>query len=298
MGFSAVSEYAAADEAGQVWVTQFRKLISGSGINTNAWIDYTYFSGSPPANFYASSPLTAALVDASRGIYVPSVTPATQHVSKLTLMAMHATDTSTVAGQQRLILCDYLIYYPFIDTDATGEEQTLDNTITIPRYAGGQVVAVSQSATSAAGQFTFTYTNQDGVSGRVSPVNYAAIVNGGGLVTGASGVGASYNPFLHLQAGDSGVRSIESVTMSVAGGGLMCLVIVKPLLFHKVSQECRRTTTGNLESYGACDEITSIIHKAGAPEIKDGAVLGLFSAGAAGSMASVTLIGTLETVWN
>ena len=35
-------------------------------------------------------------------------------------------------------------------------------------------------------------------------------------------------PFVGLQTGDTGVRSIESVTFSVAGGGLVCLVIVKP----------------------------------------------------------------------
>jgi hypothetical protein len=78
----------------------------------------------------------------------------------------------------------------------------------------------------------------------------------------------------------------------------MALVIVKPLLMHVVTQECRRTTSGNLESYGACDEFISVIHGAGAPQIKDGAVLGLMAAGYAGSLASSTLVGILETNWN
>jgi hypothetical protein len=42
----------------------------------------------------------------------------------------------------------------------------------------------------------------------------------------------------------------------------------------------------------------NILHTAGAAEIKDGAVLGFFASGMAGSLASSTLIGTLETVWN
>ena len=205
--------------------------------------------------------------------------------------------TSTANGRQEVALCDYLLYYPFIDTDAIGEEQVLDNTVTLPRYTSGQVVAVAQSAASTIGQFTFSYTNQDGVAGRVSQNNFTFAVAGGGQVVGASGAGASYNPFCYLQAGDSGVRSIESVTMSAAGGGLMCLVIVKPLLKSIVSQESRRTTTGNLESYGACTELASVIHQAGAPRVIDGAVLGLLASGYAGSLASSILAGALEVIW-
>lgn len=300
MGFDSITEYAAADEAGKVWVTGFRKAVASAATTTNAWIDYTYFAGSPPANFYASTPLRAALVDADRGIYVPSVLPATQHLKNLMLMSAAASATSVTNGRQKIALCDYLLYYPFIDTDAVGEQQDFNNTVTLPRYAtrGGQVVAVGQSASSAVGQFTFTYTNQDGTGGRVSQNNYTFIVAGGGQVVGASGTGASYNPYCYLQAGDTSVRSIESVTMSAAGGGLMALVIVKPLLMAVVSQECRRTTSSNLESYGACSEFSSIIHQAGAPQIVDGAVLGMFAAGYAGSLATSILSGVLETIWN
>lgn len=298
MGFSAVSEYAAADEAGQVWVSSFRKAVASAATTTNAWIDYTYSPGSPPANFYASTPLTAALVEADKGIFTGgNVAPATKHIKNLMLMSAAASATSTTNGRQEVALCDYLLYYPFIDTDAIGEEQLLDNTVTLPRYGAGQVVAVAQSAASALGQFTFNYTNQDGVAGRVSQNNFTFIVAGGGQVVGASGAGASYNPFCYLQAGDSGVRSIESVTFTAAGGGLMCLVIVKPLIKSVVSQESRRTTSGNLESYGACDELSSLIHQAGAPRVIDGAVLGLLASGYAGSLASSILAGALEVAW-
>lgn len=298
MGFAAVSEYAAADESGQVWISSFRKAVASAASTTNAWIDYTYSPGSPVANFYASSPLVAATVDADKGIYTGgSVAPATKHIKNLLLMSAAASATGTTNGRQAIVLCDYLLYYPFIDTDAVGEEQVLDNTVTLPRYGAGQVVAVGQSASSTLGQFTFTYTNQDGVAGRVSQNNFTFIVAGGGQVVGASGAGASYDPFCYLQAGDSGVKSIESVTMSAAGGGLMCLVIVKPLLKSTVSQESRRTTSGNLESYGACTELASLIHQAGAPRVRDGAVLGLLASGYAGSLASSILAGVLEVVW-
>ncbi len=300
-GFRNVGEYAAADEAGQVWLSGFRKAVASAATTTNAWIDYTYFAGSPPANFYASAPLVAAVVDADKGIYTGgNVSPASKHLKNILLMSAAASATSTTNGQQQVAVCDYLLYYPFIDTDAIGEEQVLDNTVTLPRYStkGGQVVAVAQSAASALGQFTFSYTNQDGVAGRVSQNNYTFIVAGGGQIVGASGAGASYNPFCYLQAGDTAVRSIESVTMSAAGGGLMCLAIVKPLIKTVITQECRRTTSGNLESYGACTELASIIHQSGAPRIYDGAVIGLLASGYAGSLASSFLSGALEVIWN
>jgi hypothetical protein len=143
-----------------------------------------------------------------------------------------------------------------------------------------------------------TYTNQDGVAGRVSQPNYTTIVAGGGQVVNAFGTGASYNSFINLQGSDTAVQSIQSVTMTAAGGGLMALVIVKPIMLMYFNQESRRTTTGNLESYGACDEFQSVIHKAGLPEIKDGAVLGFFASGFGGSLATSILVGTLETIWN
>jgi hypothetical protein len=292
-GFATVSEFANADLLGQCWITQFRKAVASAATTTNAWIDYSYFAGSPAANFYASSPSVAALVEASRGIYVPTVSPMTQHLKSM--MVMTANTTTAVNARQRLVLCDYLLYYPFIDTDAIGEEQLMDNTVPLPRYTSGRVIAVAQSAASTTGQFTFTYTNQDGVAGRVSQGTYTFAVAGGGQIVSANGVGASYNPYCTLQLGDTGVRSIESVTFTAAGGGLMALVIVKPLFNGYVTQECR-TTTG--VAYGAADEFMSLIHAAGAPQIKDGAVLNFFAEGTAGSLASSMLVGTLETVWN
>lgn len=278
-------------------MSQFRKAVASAATTTNAGVDYSYFAGSPAANFYASAPLVSAHVEASRGIYVPTVSPAKQYLNNIKIMSAASSATNTANGRQLLMLCDYLMYYPFVDTDAVGEEQLMEQTVTIPRYASGVVIAVAQSASSAIGDFTMSYTNQDGVSGRTSQVNKTFVVAGGGQVVNALLTGASYNSFVDLAAGDSGVQSIESVTMTAPGGGLMALVIVKPLMLMFFNQESRTTTSGNIESYGACDEFQSVIHKAGMPEIKDGAVLNFFASGFGGSLASSTLVGTLETVW-
>jgi hypothetical protein len=294
-GFKNLREYADAEDMGQYHVTGFRKAISSTATTTSAWIDYSYFPGAPAANFYASSPLEAAEVETIRGIPVPSVSPKTQWLRDLKLMSAASGTTSVVNGRQQVILADLLLYYPFVDTDAVGEQQDMVNTVTIPRYEYGRVIAVGQSAASTNGTFTFSYTNQDGTAGRTSQPHFTFAVAGGGQVVASSVASAtSYHPFLALQAGDSGVQSIQSVTFTAGGGGLMALVIVHPLLTAYMTQECRRSTT---DSFGACDQFASIINNS-PQQIKDGAVLDIFAAGHAGSLASSTLAGVLETTWN
>ena len=293
-GFRNLRVWGEADTLGQFYVTSFRKAISATATTTSAWLDYSYFPGSPVANFYASSPLEAAYVDASRGIYVPSVTPATQWLRNLKLMSAASSGTSTLNGRQQVLLADLLMYYPFVDTDAVGEQQDMVQSVSLPRYTSGNVIAVGQSAASTTGQFTFSYTNQNGVAGRTSQNHFTFAVAGGGQVVASSVQSAtSYHPYLSLQAGDSGVRSIESVTFTAGGGGLMALVIVQPILECFITQEATRGTS---DSFGACDEFASIIHHR-PRQIKDGAVLNLFAAGHAGSLASSILAGVLETTW-
>lgn len=295
--FRSVGEWAAAPDAGRSHVTTFRKAVSSTATAANDFVDYTYYAGNPPANFYASAPLVSAEVERIRGIHVPNHSQFLHHI---TVMSAAASATSTTNQNQRLLLADYLLYYPFIDTDAVGEQQDLENTLTLPRYADGNgvmVMAVAQSASSTVGTFTMTYTNQNGDTGRVSAPTFTKILAGGGvLVSSTSSVAAGSQPFVQLQAGDTGVRSIQSVTFSAAGGGLMALVLVKPLFHFYSTQECRRTTTGNIESYGAASQFESVIHR-NPVEIKAGAVLGIIGLGNAGSLASSILVGTLGTVW-
>lgn len=295
-GFANIREFVESDEAGRTWITQFRKAVTSTATITSSYIDYTYFAGSPLANFYASTPLEAAYVDQTRGIRIPSVSPANQYLKNITVMSAAATVTSTTADRQELSLCDYLLYYPFIDTDST-DQQDLIQTVSIPRYESGYVMAIAQSASSTIGQFTYTYTNQDGVAGRVSPNIFTQIVAGGGQSLLANISGGGFNPYLPMQAGDSGVKSIESVTFTAVGGGLMALVIVKPLRTFMLSGASRRTTSSNLESYGTAVSIDSLVHEK-LIEIKDGAVLGLICKGHAGSLNSSVLVGYLETIWS
>ena len=298
-GFRTIGEWADAVDSGKTHVTTFRKTVASAATLANDFVDYTYFAGNPPANFYASAPLEAAFVESIRGIHVPQMIGSNkQFLKSVTCMSAAASATSTSNQNQRHLLADYLLYYPFLDTDAVGELQETVPTQALPRYSSGQVICVAQSASSTVGSFKMSYTNQAGVSGRTSQLTYTKVVAGGGtLVSSATNAIAGSLPFVGLQAGDSGVRSIESVTFTAAGGGLMALVIVKPLFSFTTTQECRRTTATVFDSFGAATYTETVLMRQPV-EIKNGAVLGIIGLGNAGSLASSMLVGTLQTIWS
>lgn len=292
-GFRNISAIVESDEAGKTYIGQFRKVVSSAATITSSWVDYSYFAGLPLANFYASTPLESAYLDPSRGIFVPDVN-GSQHLKSLMLMTGSAAAATTTNRLQQAVLCDYLMYYPFIDTDAVGELQEMVQAVTIPRYTSGQVILIAQAASSTIGTFTMTYTNQDGVGSRVSPAVFTQIVAGGGQSLLANISGGGFSPYMPLQAGDSGVKSIEGVTFTAAGGGLMALVIVKPLQTQMMFEECR-TNSG---AFGSASQVVRPIHQAGLPEIKDGATLNIFAKCNGGSVASSRLAGMIETIWS
>lgn len=298
-GFANAAEWAACMDAGRFHITTFRKQVASAATVANDFVDYTYFAGNPVANFYASSPLEAAHIEANKGIHLRDVGQS-QYIKDFCVMTAASSATSTTNQNQRLLACDYLMYYPFIDTDAIGEQQDMIQTVTLPRYEteGGQIMCVAQSAASTVGTFTISYTNQDGVAGRTTQATFTKAVSGGGvIVTSNTNAVAGSLPFVNLQAGDKSALSVESVTFSAAGGGLMAIVIVRPIFHTLATQECRRTTTGNLESYGAARHMEALIHMP-IHEIKRGAVLGVVGLGNAGSLASSILTGVLTTQWS
>jgi hypothetical protein len=197
--------------------------------------------------------------------------------------------TPTTAVPLPMILCDYLLYYPFVDMSDTAGIN-LNNTVTLPRYTDGegvQIMAVEVAGQSGIGnpQFNVTYTNQDGTPGRVTP-NVACntqTVNGTIITTAAATAGCA-GPFLPLQAGDTGVRSIETVTFLTGDVGLISFVLVKPLATLSIHD-----ITAPVERDYAIDGYSM-------PEIKPDAYLN-FICLPGGTIAAGQLHGTIETVF-
>jgi len=232
MGFANVGALVDAHLAGNERYTFFRKapaVVTVAGV----WFDYSMAPGNPAPQYYAAAPLVAQTLSRSGdgGIqHGGNVSPSTKYLRRVMAMAV------TAAGvPQRLYLLDYLMFYPFVDM-GTADEQALDNTQTLTRYADGdgvKIMAVLVAPHGLVGDtFFVTYTNQDGTAGRVTPLHTmttGAAINGTILTTQTAGTGR-FGPFLALQAGDTGVQSIQAVQCTAGTDvGLFTLVLVKPL---------------------------------------------------------------------
>ena len=289
-GFDNARSLLAAIDAGQTWISSFRKVPAATATITGQWFDYGYASGNPIPNYCAASPLVAATLEADKGIIVPRMSgSARQFLHRLTVMSAGAT-----SGTQPLYLLDYLLYYPFVDMDAAGEDQAVDNSTALPRYTDGigvQMMVVAQSPTVGGGRFSITYTDSDDVQRTTTSMFCGAAQPSGAIVSAVLATGG-LTPFVPLEAGVKGVKRVDSVNFSVANGGLCAVVLVRPL---EVTQTLESVAVAGV---GAAVEKEALRLRGGMVEIKDGAFLALIGQGVAGSLASSPLVGTIETFWS
>lgn len=279
-----------AFDAGKSWISTFRKVPASTATVTGQWYDYGYASGNPIPNYYAAAPLVSAVLESDKGIIVPRMEEGSaQYLHRLSVMS-----SGTTASTQPIYLLDYLLYYPFVDMDAAGEDQTMDNTVTLPRYSDGvgvQMVVVAQSPTVGGGRFTITYIDTDDVQYTTESMFCGAAQPSGAVVNTVTAA-AGLIPFVPLNAGVKGVKSVVSANFSVANGGLCAIVLVKPL---ETTLALESTSVAGI---GSAVEKEALRLRGGIVEIKDGAFLGLLGQGCAGSLASSPMVGTIETVWS
>lgn len=281
-GFRTVGAFADCFTEGRFHTCSIRKVPSQASV-ANWWCDLSMASGNPRPQYYFAAPLTAQLLDGYAGIFHGAdKAPASMHLERLGLM----TPSAALVG--RYMLLDYPLYYTGIDGDIS-DDQLLDNTTTLPRYtdgAGLQVMAVLIAPSVGGGIFTFEYVNQDGVT-RTSPTQICGTTAGNiaSLATAQPAIaGTPGGPFLSLASGDTGVRQINSVTFSVLSGGLLALVLVKPLANLAIREI-------NTPAEFAC------VQNRPPPKIEDGAYLNMICA-PAGSVAAGILSGYATFVWS
>lgn len=279
MGFSSIKDYVDSEESGKHTISVFRKNSSVSIGSVGIWLDFSTYAGNPKANYYASNPLESDTLNGNFGIYHGQDAPTSKFLKRLTIPVAHGT------GANHLTLCDYLLYYPFIDGDETSP-QPMENTVSLPRYTNGEgvrAVMVSQSPYIGGQSYFITYTNSDGVSGRISPTITS---QGNATLAGSLPIAQTQSDcFLPLQAGDKGIRSIESITINAPIGGLHALVLVKPL-----ARIGELGITSPVEKDFLTDHGTM-------PEIKNGAFLGFFAYHSTNPGANAAIFGSIETVW-
>lgn len=280
-----IEQLVQAEEDGKVRQYTWRKTPSQT-TTAGLWFDLSMSPGRPvPKYWFDAPPAIAKQVSysADGGLeHGGGVDPSEKYLRLTTSLATVAT-----ALPLTMILCDYLLYYPSID-DSVLDEQVMDNTVTLPRYTDGegvQVIAVSVAGRTGGARFYFTYTNSEGVSGRVSQTCYQNNSSAlGTLQNNGANTNASARPFIGLQAGDSGVRSIDSVVMLDADVGLMTLILVKPL------------GTTVIRGIDAVVEKDYFMEAGVIPRIYDDAYLS-FICLPQGTLAATALMGDIKTVF-
>lgn len=175
----------------------------------------TMVAGRPHSLFFLAG-IPGAAAAPSPGVAGAALTtyagqiPFTNPVSGNTYLARFAAQ-ATIAGQ--LLLCDRLWHNSGLSATSTSA-QTVNSVAWPARSADGTVngdgVLVGLEVATALGAgapvLTMSYTNQAGTSGRT----------GAGVVAFvASSIAGTFYP-IGLDAGDTGVRSIQTVTLSVS----------------------------------------------------------------------------------
>lgn len=197
------------------------------------------------------------------------------------------------------MLVDLLGFYPITSVTTTGA-QTLNNTLTLPSRdrtgtvdgVGVQALIVPSTVMGAATpNITLGYTNAAGVASRATPAAPALpLGNSAAAVTQVvhSGTGAGkYGPFVPLQAGDTGIRSVQSINLSASYvSGVLNLILCRPLLtlpMTTIGVACERDLLNQLPSL---------------PRVYDGACLAWLMYSGAATPVNSAFYGHLDFAWS
>jgi hypothetical protein len=193
-----------------------------------------------------------------------------------------------------MMLVDLLGFYRKTSVSVTTAENT-NNTITLPRYtdgAGVQAFFYNSNATplgAVTPNLSLGYTNSAGTAGRntpgVLPVGKSAAPNG--LIL-HSGTGAGkYGPFVPQQAGDAGIRSVQTIQNSTSYiSGEYAVMLCKPLLTLPI------TTLGVAAERDCVNQLPSM------PRVNDGACLAWLMYSAVATPTNSAFYGHLDLGWS
>ena len=214
------------------------------------------------------------------------------------LLTMSAQTAGSGTVPITLLLVDLLGCYARIDGN-TGSAVTLANSLTIPRYTtGAGVMAYSVVAPATTGatahNMLMTYTNQSNAGSRSLPQTVAATASAVNSHIYHSGTAANnVGPFLPLQAGDTGVRSVQSWQQTAANGTASTftnLVLAKPIM------EIQLTTQFLLAERDMLNQFPSLplIQES---EAASNACLSFIAYAGAATPASTNFFGVNRYVW-
>lgn len=234
----AAQDITEAFEQGRTWESFARKAGGVSTVTGSAFGDWCNGTGVP--NFDARingepKSLYPVISGGKEQLYHgPSMAPYRRY-----LHGVESAAFGSLSVTASFMVYDLLAYYPFIDGD--GGLQTMDNTLSLPRYADGAGVQMALlntviPNTSGSSSVVVNFDNQDGVS--VNTPVFSMINAGTSNGYNQQGINnyssiTSLAPFVLLPSGSTGVRRVNSINIPQATGGAYALCLIKPLLSMK-----------------------------------------------------------------
>ena len=298
MAYTSLDDMTAELAAGKAWRADWNKITGTVAYTAGNWYDISLPAGNPVANTYTGTALNAQVPTEATGwgIYHGG------NVSADTKQILNASAFSAVATAVPgvLMLVDVALYYPGINLLTTTSTQTLTNGVSLTRYTTGAGLRAYMVATALTGTssgtpvMTMSYTNQAGTAGRalgatVSFTAGAANVPTPGKIAHSGVAANNHAPFLPLQSSDTGIRSVQSVTMTTNYGGATtvtgCLVLAKPLLSIPIV------------TLGVAGERNTIFQIPSSVVIPDGACLSWIYFAGANTAASTSIMGHIDFGW-
>lgn len=279
--------------AGKTTRFDWNKITGAAYYAAGRWYEMLSLNGSPVGTAFPGTALTWKTCDESTGdgtnaFGIPHGGNVSTDIKHILNMAAWATAATGVPST--LMLVDVQGYYPGINMNSSSA-QTLLGTPTL-RYSNGVGVRAFLCARATTGatahNIALSYTNQSATAGRTLPVTVAATASAIVPHIVHSGTAANnYGPFLPLAQGDTGLQSVQTVTLSAASGAAStaALVLAKPLAQITLGVASLMTEKDLL------NQIPSL------PQVKDGACLGFLLGAGAAVAASTTFAGQTEFVW-
>jgi hypothetical protein len=299
MSYTSLDDMTAELALGKAWRADWNKITGAVAYAAGNWYDMSLPAGNPVANTYAGTALAATVPTEATGwgiYHGGNVSTDTKQVLNASAFSAVATAVPSV-----LMLVDVALYYPGINLLTTTAAQTLTNGTSLTRYTTGAGLRCFMVGTARTGTptgtpvMTMSYTNQGGTAGRalgatVSFTAGAANVPTPGKITHSGVAANNHAPFLPLASGDTGIRSVQSVTMTTNYGGATtitgALVLAKPLVSIPIV------------TLGVAGERNTIFQIPSSVVIPDGACLSWIYFAGANTAASTSIMGHIDFGWS
>jgi len=266
---------------GRYQETAFRKvpaLASTPGI----WTDMSGSPGNPRPNYYVGAAGESTLFNGGYGYFHGgNVSPLSKHLHKILIQSVSA---GHAPAHYRIL--DYLMFYPLIDMDQTGQVD-LSNTVSLPRFSDGVGVEAMLVATNpyiGGAQFFINYTcaNDQDVDSRLELSNTGTII--GSIVSSGAPTSPGSGPFIRRNADCRGIKKVNSINFLAPNGGLAALVLVRPIVDFMTNE------------ITAPVEFDFITMRKSMPPILDGAYINFIGCSGT-SWAASPFTGSINFIW-